>query len=652
MAKKKKSKGYIRRKVVRTPDGLKVVWIDIATGNEVTDTKGWKIVSGSDAPEISSSDVSLDDELTDILGEDTTTPDVTPPPKKTKKSNNTPYPENNVVDEGLKGGKGGGEGLQGLFDAAQSIGLFSDGPGILGSLLGVKDNRPVNPTTGDRAPGNSWASEAWRSAGKSPVASTPTSTPPATTRDPTLDLEGFPIDSSVPTQAPSEPLKNNKVKTYDVDSNGNPILPTKAEDPFGTYVDNQDQTRLTSTDVGFTGGGMEENGLKGNTGNYKNYKAPNTELKSIVDSIKNSVLENGTNSGSRSVITQGVQPAGSVQMPPGARPSNIPDNTSELKLLNPNTSTVFPEEPRGNTGNAANYSPPNQNMSGIDPIKKSYLDLINIREGSPGYNQAFDYVPFTDFSKHPQIYNKTHDTSAAGKYQINYPTWVEYSAKVGVNDFSPESQDAVAWRIAEDNYRVKTGGGDLYEALKSDDPYTVATTFTKNKNRWVSLPSTTSAAMNLVEEFKASMAPKTAPTPMPYRPATGGTDGVPVFTPTNNAPTTEFTGAVKSAGGTASFAAKPSNNTTFSEGAVTTKVGGGVSDYNPSAAGFSSSPRQLPTHTGGALGGSTVGSSTASATKTSSGFSSKPTGGISAVSKLGAGASSTFGQRPTKPGEY
>lgn len=123
--------------------------------------------------------------------------------------------------------------------------------------------------------------------------------------------------------------------------------------------------------------------------------------------------------------------------------------------------------------------------TGLDPVKKAYLDTINYAEGNPAMNQAFGVNQyFEPGPNHPSTFNSEFNTSAAGKYQWTEPTWKEYAAKAGVTDFSNEEhQDRAAWQLASDNYKARTGG-DLYEALLSNDP----SAFTANANRWSSLP--------------------------------------------------------------------------------------------------------------------------------------------------------------------
>jgi len=68
-------------------------------------------------------------------------------------------------------------------------------------------------------------------------------------------------------------------------------------------------------------------------------------------------------------------------------------------------------------------------------------------------------------------------TSAAGMYQETRPTWLEMSAKMGLDDFSPATQDLVAVEI------LRTIGA--VEAIQRGD---LASALYKASLRWSSLP--------------------------------------------------------------------------------------------------------------------------------------------------------------------
>lgn len=84
----------------------------------------------------------------------------------------------------------------------------------------------------------------------------------------------------------------------------------------------------------------------------------------------------------------------------------------------------------------------------IDPKIKAFLDLIGKSEGAD-YNVLYGGSKFTDFSKHPnkKITAGGITSTAAGKYQFLYGTWNEVSKKLGLKDFSPNSQDLAAIQL-------------------------------------------------------------------------------------------------------------------------------------------------------------------------------------------------------------
>ena len=80
---------------------------------------------------------------------------------------------------------------------------------------------------------------------------------------------------------------------------------------------------------------------------------------------------------------------------------------------------------------------------------KAFLATIRRCEGTAdprGYNTLFAYEYFEDFSKHPnrKICRGNLCSTAAGAYQILKRTWDGVALKLGLDDFSPESQDIAA----------------------------------------------------------------------------------------------------------------------------------------------------------------------------------------------------------------
>lgn len=114
-----------------------------------------------------------------------------------------------------------------------------------------------------------------------------------------------------------------------------------------------------------------------------------------------------------------------------------------------------------------------------DNVKK-FLDFLGKAEGA-NYDVIVGGKKFNDFSKHPGVVGlttKEGPSTAAGKYQITKTTYSEFAPKLGITDFSPESQDKIALAIIE-----KHG---VLDAVKSGD---FQTAIGKLGGRWASLPS-------------------------------------------------------------------------------------------------------------------------------------------------------------------
>ena len=87
---------------------------------------------------------------------------------------------------------------------------------------------------------------------------------------------------------------------------------------------------------------------------------------------------------------------------------------------------------------------------------KAFLDMLAWSEGTTripgsdnGYNVLVGSTPddpefFRGYLTHPRIYNPYFNSTAAGRYQIIFPTWSSLCARLNVTDFSPATQDAMA----------------------------------------------------------------------------------------------------------------------------------------------------------------------------------------------------------------
>ena len=133
----------------------------------------------------------------------------------------------------------------------------------------------------------------------------------------------------------------------------------------------------------------------------------------------------------------------------------------------------------------------------ISPRARALLEAIAGPESGGEYNVRYGGAGgkkyFTDFSHHPAVFETRPDgrkSSAAGKYQITYTTWLEVQKALHLPDFSPASQDRAAIWIAERDYRARNPDGPTFqEALASDDPAVLLRLKKSLEKTWEGLPN-------------------------------------------------------------------------------------------------------------------------------------------------------------------
>ena len=87
--------------------------------------------------------------------------------------------------------------------------------------------------------------------------------------------------------------------------------------------------------------------------------------------------------------------------------------------------------------------------------QKAFLTMISVSEGTStskttkhdGYDVIVGGGLFTDFSNHPHVLVKLNSrlsSTAAGRYQLLARYFDAYKVQLGLPDFSPASQDAIA----------------------------------------------------------------------------------------------------------------------------------------------------------------------------------------------------------------
>ncbi|QMA41381.1 glycoside hydrolase family 104 protein [Citrobacter freundii] len=140
--------------------------------------------------------------------------------------------------------------------------------------------------------------------------------------------------------------------------------------------------------------------------------------------------------------------------------------------------------------------------------RKAFLDMLAWSEGTdkkgqPTNNRGYDVIVggslFTDYSDHPRklvTLNPKLKSTAAGRYQLLSRWWDAYRKQLGLKDFSPASQDAVALQQIKERRALELiDSGDIRQAID------------RCRNIWASLPGAgygqfEHKADNLIAKFK------------------------------------------------------------------------------------------------------------------------------------------------------
>ena len=110
----------------------------------------------------------------------------------------------------------------------------------------------------------------------------------------------------------------------------------------------------------------------------------------------------------------------------------------------------------------------------------AFLNFLGKAEGAD-YNTIVGGNQFNDFSKHPNVVGlttKEGPSTAAGRYQITGTTYRDLAPKLGITDFSPESQDKIAIALIERANALNDIKSGNYDAA-----------IQKLGSTWASLPS-------------------------------------------------------------------------------------------------------------------------------------------------------------------
>lgn len=123
--------------------------------------------------------------------------------------------------------------------------------------------------------------------------------------------------------------------------------------------------------------------------------------------------------------------------------------------------------------------------------RQAFLRMLRVSEGTAGeggYNALFGWPAkgrsFYNYADHPRRFfdytdkaGKTIKTSAAGAYQITATTFDDVAPRLGVDDFTPASQDAIALEL------IRQRG-----ALADIDAGRFESAVSKVRRVWASLP--------------------------------------------------------------------------------------------------------------------------------------------------------------------
>ncbi|HDH0764721.1 TPA: glycoside hydrolase family 104 protein [Klebsiella oxytoca] len=147
-------------------------------------------------------------------------------------------------------------------------------------------------------------------------------------------------------------------------------------------------------------------------------------------------------------------------------------------------------------------------MQTVNPQRKAFLDMLAWSEGTdkagqPTKNRGYDVIVggslFSNYADHPRklvMLNAKLKSTAAGRYQLLARWWDAYRKQLGLKDFSPASQDAVALQqIKERGALPLIDRGDIRQAID------------RCSNIWASLPGAgygqfEHKAENLIANFK------------------------------------------------------------------------------------------------------------------------------------------------------
>jgi len=118
----------------------------------------------------------------------------------------------------------------------------------------------------------------------------------------------------------------------------------------------------------------------------------------------------------------------------------------------------------------------------LDMIAFAEIGTVLLRRSHNGYNVCVgsttrNPILFSDYSTHPRKRNKQLNSDAAGRYQILGRYFPFYKKLLGLTDFSPKAQDAIAMQLLKEQ-----------KALEDIEAGNIVSAIEKCSNIWASLP--------------------------------------------------------------------------------------------------------------------------------------------------------------------
>jgi len=106
------------------------------------------------------------------------------------------------------------------------------------------------------------------------------------------------------------------------------------------------------------------------------------------------------------------------------------------------------------------------------PEQEALLRVISKVESGNRPNVIVGEGTFDDYSKHPKkigVRTGYGSSDAAGPYQFLSSTYEPIAEELGLDSFDVDNQSIAALHLAERDYRRRTGGDDIYKAIKRGD---------------------------------------------------------------------------------------------------------------------------------------------------------------------------------------